>query len=215
MVARVALDGSIDTSTALGDAYSASNIRSVTSTNGIDLWTGGTSSTTGGVRYTTLGALTSTQLSTVVTNSRVVSIYAGQLYTSSAVLNFQGVSSVGLGTPTTSAQPITLLAGFPTAIGPSSYDYCFADAATLYVADDRSLAAGGGLQKWTYNGTAWTDYTANSLVAIPAGGTMCFECSATNARNFFSSERNGPRRIGHRVGGRAPRSHEDIRQHAA
>ena len=186
VVARVALDGSIDTSTALGDAYSASNIRSVTSTNGVDLWTGGTSSTTGGVRYTTLGALTSTQLSTVVTNSRVVSLYAGQLYTSSAVLNFQGVSSVGLGTPTTSAQPITLLAGFPTAIGPSSYDYCFADAATLYVADDRSIAAGGGLQKWTYNGTAWTlAYTLNAgLTAGLRGVTLV---PGSNPAQFYAT----------------------------
>jgi hypothetical protein len=27
---------------------------------------------------------------------------------------------------------------------------------TLYVADDRSIASGGGIQKWTSNGSTWT-----------------------------------------------------------
>jgi hypothetical protein len=156
VVARIAMDGSIDTSTALADAYSGANIRSACSTNGFDLWTGGTSSATGGVRHATLGATTSTQISTTITNSRVVGIHAGQLHTSSAVLNFQGISTVGTGLPTTSGQACTLLPGFPTAVGPSSYDWCFADASTLYVADDRSTTAGGGLQKWTLAGGTWT-----------------------------------------------------------
>ena len=163
VVARVAMDGTVDTSTGLLDSYSASNIRSATSSNGTDIWTGGTSSTTGGVRYTTLGATSATQLSTTITNSRVVSIYSNQLYTSSAVLNFEGVSAVGTGLPTATGQTITLLPGFPTTVGPSSYDYAFADANTVYVCDDRAVLSGGGLQRWSFNGTAWVlDYTLNS-----------------------------------------------------
>src|SRR5262249_21172704 len=27
---------------------------------------------------------------------------------------------------------------------------------TLYVADDRALASGGGIQKWTFNGITWS-----------------------------------------------------------
>ncbi len=156
VVARVAMDGVVDTSTAITDGYSGANIRSACSTDGVDIWMAGTGSTTGGVRHATSGATTSTQLSTTITNSRVVGIHAGQLHASSAVLNFQGLSAVGTGLPTTSGQVCTLLPGFPTAIGPSSYDWAFADAATLYVADDRGVAAGGGLQKWTFAGGSWT-----------------------------------------------------------
>ncbi len=163
VVARVAMDGSIDTTTAIADGYSGANIRSACSTNGLDLWMGGTGSATGGVRHAILGATTSTQLSTTITNSRVVGIHAGQLHTSSAVLNFQGVSTVGAGLPTTTGQVCALLPGFPTAIGPSSYDLAFADASTLYVADDRGLTQGGGLQKWTLVAGTWTlSYTLSA-----------------------------------------------------
>jgi hypothetical protein len=155
VVARVALDGTVDTSTALSDAYSGNNIRSAASTNGTDLWTAGTATTTGGVRYTTLGATTTTQLSTTPTNTRVVNIVAGQLYTSAASGAFQGVSTVGTGLPTTSGQTTTLLNGFPVTSGPGAYDYYFADANTLYVADDRSSAA-GGIQKWVLAVGTWT-----------------------------------------------------------
>ena len=161
VVARIDLSGIVDTSTALSDAYSANNIRSATSDDGTRFWTGGTATTGGGVRFATFGGTTTTQLSTTLTNTRVVGIANGQLYVSSASGAFQGVSTVGTGLPTTSGQTITLLPGFPASAG--SYDYYFADASTVYVADDRSTASGGGIQKWTFNGTAWTlTYTLNS-----------------------------------------------------
>src|SRR5437016_10758413 len=110
-----------------------------------------------GSRYTTLGTVgASTQLSTTVTNLRATNIFSNQLYVSSASGTFQGVAKVGSGTPTTTGQTITLLPGFPTATGPSPYAFAFSDSNTLYVADDRSTASGGGLQKWTFNGTTWT-----------------------------------------------------------
>jgi hypothetical protein len=170
VIARVALDGTVDTSTGLVDAYSANNIRSAASTNGIDLWTAGTATATNGpgVRYTTLGATTTTQLSTSPTNTRVVNIAAGQIYASAASGAFQGVATVGTGLPTTSGQTTTLLNGFPTATGPGAYDYYFADANTLYVADDRVTVA-GGIQKWVLAVGTWTlVQTLN-----PAAGVGC------------------------------------------
>ena len=170
VVARVALDGTVDTSTGLVDAYSANNIRSACSTNGIDLWTAGTASSTNGpgVRYTTFGSTTTTQLSTSPTNMRVVNIAFDQLYCSSATGAFQGVSTVGTGLSTTSGQTTTLLNGFPTATGPGAYDYYFADSNTLYVADDRVTVA-GGIQKWVLAAGTWTlVYTLN-----PATGAGC------------------------------------------
>ena len=64
--------GNIDTSTALTDAPSANNIRSAVTTNGTDIWLAGAA---GGVRYTTVGATTGTQLSTTVTNIRQLEIF--------------------------------------------------------------------------------------------------------------------------------------------
>jgi beta-lactamase superfamily II metal-dependent hydrolase len=166
VVARIDTSGAINTTTSLTDAASSGNFRAIVSTNGTDLWVTGSA---GGVRYTTLGATTSTQLSTTVTNIRTLGLFAGygalptpQLYLSTASGTFQGVASVGSGTPTTSGQTTTLLPGFPTAAGPSSYMFFVADLSagvagpdTIYVADDRA-SPNGGIQKWTYNGTTWS-----------------------------------------------------------
>jgi len=152
---RVDLAGNVDTSTNLQDASTTGNIRSVVSNDGTQFWAG---TSGGGVRYATFGsAAASTQLNTAApTNMRVVNINSGQLYVSSASGTFQGVGTVGTGLPTTSGQTPTLLNGFPTVAGPSNYDYVFADANTLYVADDRSTGSGGGLQKWVQSGGTWT-----------------------------------------------------------
>jgi len=153
VIARTDMNGVVDTTTAL-DAFSVSNIRSATSTNGTDLWASGANS---GVLYATLGATTATAITApaLPTNTRMIQIVSGQLYVSSASGTFQGVSTVGSGVPTTGGQTITLLSGFPVASGPSSFDYFFADASTLYVADDRTNGS-GGIQKWTRSGGMWT-----------------------------------------------------------
>lgn len=157
VIARIGLDGVVDASTALADAYTTNNFRGACSLDGNQFWTSGTGTApTPGARYVAaLGATTSTQLSTTVTNLRCIEIVNGQLYCSAASGAFQGVSAVGAGLPTTSGQAINQLPGFPTATGPSSYDFFFGDANTLYVADDRATAA-GGIQKWTLAGGAWT-----------------------------------------------------------
>ena len=161
VVARISLDGTIDTSTALSDAYQGSNIRSAISTDGISLWTTGNASSgngaTAGPRYTTFGSTTSTRVDTTASNMRVANIFNGQLYVSSATGTLLGVSTVATGLPTTaSAGPITLLPGFPTSGTHSSYDFWFKDSNTLYVADDGTAANGGGIQKWTFDGSLWT-----------------------------------------------------------
>jgi hypothetical protein len=172
VIARIGLDGAVDTSTALTDAYTTNNFRSVASVDGSSFWTAGTGSApTPGVRYVAgLGASTSTQLSTSVTNLRCLDIVAGQLYCSSSSGAFQGVAAVGNGLPTTSGQVISLLPGFPTTSGPSAYEFFFADAGTLYVADDRTSAA-GGIQKWTLVAGTWTlQYTLQAAANVGCRG---------------------------------------------
>ncbi|MFN0131569.1 MAG: GC-type dockerin domain-anchored protein [Phycisphaerales bacterium] len=173
VVGLIDCNGIIDSTTAFGDGYDANNIRSATSSNGTDIWTAGTATgTLGGIRYLVRAGTTSVAVTApnLPTNTRYVNIAAGQLYTSSASGNFLGVSTVGTGLPTTAGQTITLLPGFPVppvTPTPSTYDFWFADANTLYVADDRSIANGGGVQKWTLSAGTWSlAYTLNTGITV-------------------------------------------------
>lgn len=182
-------DGSVDTSTILSDAYPGSvvgtqvnngDIRSVVSTDGTEFWLSGTTFPTtggqGGIRYATYGSNVSYRVAGAPTNTRVVNIANGQLYMSSASGTFQGVSTVGTGLPQPIANDIsasTILPGFPTASGPSNYDFWFKDANTVYVADDRAVASGGGIQKWEFNSGAGSwglTYTLNSGLSVGTRG---------------------------------------------
>jgi len=153
-IARISLAGTIDTTTTLGAAYSGNNIRSAATPDGVQFYTTGANS---GLQYVIFGTSTPTQLNTSLpTNTRVANVDNGQLYFSSASGAFQGVSQLGTGLPTTGGQTATLLPGFPSVAGPSNYDFWFADATTLYVADDRAGSSGGGIQKWTLAAGTWT-----------------------------------------------------------
>src|ERR1043165_2529122 len=148
VVARIASDGSLDFSTALTNAASGGNWRSVFTTDGTNMWGCGTQ---GGARYFPLGATTSTQLSSSPTNLRNLNVFSGQLYVSAAPTGgtTYGVCTIGTGTPMTNGQTTTILPGFPTASGPSNNDFWFANSTTIYVADDRSPTAPTGDRKST------------------------------------------------------------------
>ena len=169
VVARIGLDASVDTSTSISNAFSGNNIRSATSTNGIDFFAAGANS---GLQYLTLGATTSTALNTTLPlNTRTVQIAGGQLYCTSSSGAFLGVSSVGTGIPTTAGQTITALPGMPTASGPSTYDFFFADANTLYLADDRTTLGNGGIHKYTLQSGTWTfQYNLNPATTVGCRG---------------------------------------------
>lgn len=188
--ARIGLDEAIDSTTALADAYSLNNFRSVASYSGLEFWTAGTASAGNnpGVRFAAaLGATSSLQLEPNLTNVRRVDIWNGQLYCASAAGSAFGISAVGSGLPTTPNQTISLLPGFPTATGPSPYDFWFANDATLYVADDRTNGS-GGIQKWANTGGSWTlQYTlapganlgCRGLSGSFAGGTTTLFATTT------------------------------------
>ena len=161
VVGVIDMNANINTTTILTDAYNGSNIRSAITTDGTSIWTGGNAGSgngaTAGVRYTTLGSTTTTQINPTSSNMRVVNIFNGQLYVSSSTGTFLGVSSVGSGEPTGAASgPISLLPGMPTSGTHSSYDFWFKDSSTLYVADDGAVASGGGIQKWTLSAGTWS-----------------------------------------------------------
>lgn len=160
VIARVGNDAVVNTSSAIpnSEGYTNNNIRgAVFSNDGSRFWTSGTGGG-GGTRTNTYGATSgSIQVSTSLTNTRVVNIFNGQLYLASASGTFQGISSVGTGLPTTTGNTTTALPGFPTTTGPGAYGFAMNTAGNIiYVADDRAVASGGGIQKWTFNGTTWS-----------------------------------------------------------
>ncbi len=171
VIARIDMNGNIDTSTAVTDAYTANNLRGVASADGSAFWTSGTATgTSGGVRYiASLGATTSTAVTApgLPTNARHINIFNGQLYVSASSGNFLGLASVGIGLPTTSGTVVTALSGFPlppvVGVSPSAYDFVVINDADFgqgpttvaYVADDRTTAA-GGVQKWVLSTGTWT-----------------------------------------------------------
>ncbi len=171
--------GSIDTTTALTDAASGNSPRGAASADGTNLYiTGGA----GGVRYATLGATTSTQLSTQVTNLRNVAIFGGQLYIttmSGTTATSVRLARVGDGLPTTAGQTLTNIPGFPfgnAVPNPGPYGFFFADLSTaanfvggvdtVYVADDSQDM----IFKFSYDGTNFVP-TGSIAINNPRGLT--------------------------------------------
>lgn len=166
VVGVVSPDGTVDTSTSLGSAFNATNVRAVASADGTDLYVVGGNS---GVQYIAFGGFNPTQLNTAPTNLRGVNIAGGNLYISAASSPYVGLSVVGTGLPTATGQAVAILPGFPASTaGASPYGFYFADLSTtipgvdvVYVADDRS-GTGGGIQKWSLVAGTWT---LNGIVA--------------------------------------------------
>ncbi len=157
-VGRVGISGEVNTTTALTDFANGNNPRGATSSDGTNIWVSGAGkSTTGGVHYTTLGSSTSTLMSASDTNARAVTIFDGQLYTSSDPTK-EGISiaAVGSGLPTTGGQTTSNL---PFSSAPSEpYAFCFLTLGlgtapdTLYVADNGA----GAVRKYGLTGGKWT-----------------------------------------------------------
>ena len=193
VVGRVFFNGAIDTTTAM-NTYSAGNIRSAVSNDGNQVWAAG--SNTGQV-YADLGGANLATVSSTTTNSRVINIFnsgsGNELYYSTSGSTTSGVYRISGGLATVSGSTgsfvfSTVGSGTGTA---SPYDFWFRDANTCYVADDRTVANGGGLQKWEFVSGSWSrTYTLNtSLTAglrgltgrVVSGNTELYATSADTA----------------------------------
>ncbi len=181
VIGRIDANGNVDTTTALTDGISGGNPRSATSTNGTDFWIDGSVQ---GVRYATLGSTTSTLISNTITNLRATNVFAGQLYVDTASGTAR-LNTVGTGTPTTAGQTIATLPGFPTPASPYGFFFAQLDPTsagvdTVYVADDSSASAGGGLQKYSLVNGAWS-----------ASGTVGVGTTSLSLRGVTGSVNNG------------------------
>ncbi|MFN4144783.1 MAG: ExeM/NucH family extracellular endonuclease, partial [Runella sp.] len=154
-VGRVTADGNYVLA-ATTTSFSGNNIRSATS-DGTNIWASGAAT---GVVLVSTGA--GTLVSNTFTNLRSLAIYNNQLYVSSGSSTLR-LGTVGSGTPTNTGNTITNLPGFPTA---TTSPYQFAINPTnniIYVADDRNISSGGGIQKWTFDNVASTWSLAYTL----------------------------------------------------
>ena len=175
-VALINAAGVVDVSTSLTQAstYGANNIRSAVTTNGTDLFLTGNGATgTAGVRTAVVGGTTSTQLNngdaTPTTNTRVANLFGGDLYFSTGS-GTQGIYKVGTGASTTTGQTTALTAADT---GGSPYDFFFANATTLFVADDRTsttATGAGGLLKYVNSGSGFV--LTNTYNLAGTGATL-------------------------------------------
>jgi hypothetical protein len=196
VIGRIDALGNVDTTTALIDAADGSNPRSVASPDGVNLWFAGAA---GGLRFTTLGATTTTQLSTTVTNLRQVEIFGSQLYVSDSSGSAVRLGAVGSGMPTTAGQTIVNLPGFPLAGSPYGFFFADLDLSTpgldvLYVADDSSgitkysLAAG----VWTSNGTVGSATDAyRGLTGVVNGTSVALYATRTASQLVALADTSG------------------------
>ena len=189
IVGRVDASGSIDTSTILTTAFSGGNIRGAASVDGNNYWAVGSLT---GVVSANHGATTWQTISTTATNLRAVDIVDGQLYVSTASGALR-LGTVGSGTPTTTGQTITNLPGFPTGTL-SPYQFYFADLTasvagidTVYVTDDRAVASGGGLLKFSLVGGVWVSNGTASLGITTGLRGLAGNISGTTAQFYATT----------------------------
>ncbi|QKG58225.1 T9SS type A sorting domain-containing protein [Hymenobacter sp. BRD128] len=203
VIGLIGADGSIDTSTSTGSAFDGASIRAAATADGTSFYSVGSD---GGVQYQALGSYAATQLNTAPLSVRSLNVAGGNLYVSTNLSPYVGLSQVGAGLPTAAGQTVTALPGFPgTTAGASPYGFYLADlSATVpgvdvaYVADDR-IIGGGGVQKWSLvagswvlNGTiAGTVSTAVRGLSGSTSGTAVSLAASSSAGLFFITDNAG------------------------
>jgi len=141
--------------------FSGNNIRSGASDGSNNFWAAGATS---GTVYLGLAAPLATVQSKLA-DSEVINIFNGNLCFSQQKSAPFGIYSFG-GQPATNAQASLL---FATGSTSSPFGFAIsADNTVAYVADDRKISSGGGIQKYTNNGAWGLAYT----LGTGAGSTV-------------------------------------------
>jgi Secretion system C-terminal sorting domain len=181
IVARIDKSGTVNTTTSTG-AYNGESIEAAYSTNGTNIWTCGTNINndgTGGIRYLTFGAATSTLINGGATfvGFRALGVYDNQLYVTADWGNIS-LASVGNGFPVTTAA-LSNLPGMPNNNSPIPTGFFMADLNAgitgpdvLYFLDGNAFggATANTLSKYSLVGGTWIK---NNAIAIdnPKGMT--------------------------------------------
>jgi hypothetical protein len=160
VVARVDAGGTVDTTTRLNSAFSTASVGGAVTVDGSAFWVSGDGAAgLGGVWYLPHGTTGGKQILANPNDARTLNIASGQLFGSTNTAAITAVFAVGTGLPTAVGQPANLLYGLPMS---QPYGFAFFDRTgsrggldTLYIADDRAISVGGGIQKWTFDGSIW------------------------------------------------------------
>jgi hypothetical protein len=148
-LATIDYNGSFNFITNTYSFFSGNNIRSGVTDGTNNFWAAGANS---GTVYLGL-ASSATTVQSSLANSEVINIFNGNLCFSEQKTTPYGVYAF-TGAPVTTNGGATLL--FATGSGSSPFAFAISpDNRTAYVADDRAIASGGGIQKYTNNG-AWS-----------------------------------------------------------
>jgi hypothetical protein len=152
-IATIDFNGNYDFITNTQTAFSGNNIRSGASDGSNNFWAVGAVS---GTVYMGLASPPATVQSTF-DDTEVVNIFNGNLCFSQHKTDTFGVYSFA-GLPVTANGSDALL--FATGSSSSPYGFAISSDNTIaYVADDRDVSVGGGIQKYTNNGTWGLAYT--------------------------------------------------------
>jgi hypothetical protein len=197
-IVRVDAAGNINTTTSLTDAYQGDNARAAISLDGAEFFTVGNADKTQinsiGPRFSTLGASTSTLLGTVTgtpsknDNFRAIQVFNGNVYVAkgSGGTGSNGIFLVGPTTNTGGGETTTPLPGLSQVVGNDGpnvihpFGFFFANATTLYVADEgfevqvnpsdpTTFAPSplAGIQKWVLQNSTWTlEYTLTAGLGL-------------------------------------------------
>jgi hypothetical protein len=152
VIGAISLGGTADTSRGGLNIFSGTAFRGVASTDGTQFWCAGGN---GLWYYDSVPTLN--QLG--AQNLRMARVFNNQLFVSSGSgtpgVGISSVSLLGNNLPTSGTAIITLLIADNSGTGTfSPYNFEFNSTMDVcYVTDDRSVATGGGIQKYTKSGT--------------------------------------------------------------
>lgn len=168
VVALINAAGEINTTTALTDAYSTKDLRSVFTTDGTDIWLSGNSISGGDgyIKYTTKGSTTSIKINGLT--GRIIKGYKDKLYVSGQ----ERIYTIGTGFPTVASDnvDVTQAPNGDIAQNPNGYGFCFADLdaenpgtkTVLYFTNSN-----GSIQKYSLIAGVWTYHGDLTGVSAP------------------------------------------------
>ncbi|MBX7104768.1 MAG: PEP-CTERM sorting domain-containing protein [Gemmataceae bacterium] len=184
----------------------SSNIRSVVAASGTgDMYV----SSNGNILLKSNTGSVTTTTAITAGNNRALGIFNNSLFVSSSAgtpgIGISLVGSVGslpTGSVTTTLLPGTGTSGTGT---PSPYAFFMATNSnnvnnwngtgfnTMYVADDRSSGSGGGIQRWTYDGTTWSTSIGATITLGTVGmrGLTASVDAATNTTTIWATTASG------------------------
>jgi len=153
VVGQVDMAGNFTLAASTTVGYSANSFRSALTDGSGNYWGIGSSTALGGPYYMAPG--TPGYMQTSLVTFRAANIFNGNIYVGVTGSAGPGPGIYGFsGMPTGAATPTQVIA---TGTGAGTDDFEFNPAMNIaYIADDRAVASGGGIQKWTFDGTSWS-----------------------------------------------------------